>query len=557
MDQESEREEREIIGKTSSPFREPNTTQMFFFWVEKGIRLNPFDFIVADQADGSKTIGIIDEIFAYTDSDSHLTNYIGNDLGNPQAEPYTERISAMVARAQVLRNMREDEGEELYMPVPAERRVFYADENSIKIALGYDRILGTQIPAGLIKQSNGTTIPVFLDSSYIVGPEGAHANATGISGLSTKTSYLMFLIYSMFKKLEDVSVIIFNVKHSDLLHIDENPTDLTMQDRQMFERLDLEISPFNNVTYFLPRGDRGQPDSDEPPIRSKIYAYTLDDVHADLDLLLAEVPDPQFTIDAFIAYVRSAWRSGRVTFTGIRSDVPRQRIPYTVHAATWNELIQIPDDALGSSIYGLPNHPTPPRLKRELRRLTGYSIFVGQRSPNEVYLGEAVKDNIASGQISVVDIYRVPTINQAFIIGDIMRNVEELYRAQELRELPHLVIFIDELNTFAPTGETTNSITEQIIEIARKGRSRRTALFGAQQFKSEVHKQVWGNCTLHIIGRSGSAELRTAPYGELDEYAKKSVMNLRQGEMVLSFRNWRYPIKVTFPRPPYKRPSSR
>ena len=537
------KKENEPLGKTSSPQREPNKTSVFFFWVKKEVRINPFDFVIAEHIDGSRTVGIIDEIFAYTDSDSHLTNYIGSELGEPTAQPYVDRVSTMVARAQVLRNMRNDDREELYMPIPAERKVYFADENAIRSALGFDQILGTPIPGGLIKQSNGNLIPVYLDSAYIVGPEGAHANAAGISGLATKTSYLMFLIYSIYKKLENVSVVIFNVKHSDLLHIDEKADDLTEQDMEMYKRLGLDVTPFKNVTYFLPRGRRGQPDSDEPPQNYRLYAYALQDVYHSLDLLFAEVPDPQFTIDAFVRYVRDNWQSGQVVFD-------------RKGASTWDDLINIPDQEISQAVYNMSRHSTPPRIKRELRRLTSYSILVNQLSRNEVYLGEAVRNNIQPGHISVIDIYRVPSINWPFIIGDVMRNIEQLYRETELKELPHLLIFIDELNTFAPAGEREpNPVTEQIIEIARKGRARRTALFGAQQFKSEVHKQVWGNCTLHVIGRTGSAELRTAPYGELDEYTKNQILNLRQGEMVLSFKVWRYPIKVIFPRPPYKRPA--
>jgi len=547
-----EERRNEPIGKTSSPQREPNKTGVFFFWVKSGVRLNPFDFVVAEHIDGSKTVGVVDEIFAYTDSDSHLTNFIGSELGEPTAQPYVDRVSTMVARARVLRNMRSDDREELYMPIPAERKVYFADENAIGSALGFDQILGKPIPGGLIKQSNGNLIPVYLDSAYIVGPEGAHANATGISGLATKTSYLMFLIYSIYKKLENISVVIFNVKHSDLLHIDEEAEDLTEQDREMYEKLELDITPFENVTYFLPRGRRGQPDSDEPPQNYQLYAYAFQDVYHNLDLLFAEVPDPQFTIDAFVRYVRDNWQSGRIQFPYEQNK--GQRI--IASANTWDELINIPDEAISQAVYNMPRHSTPPRIKRELRRLTSYSIFVNQRSPNEVYLGEAVRNNIQPGHISIIDIYRVPSINWPFIIGDVMRNIEQLYRETESKELPHLLIFIDELNTFAPAGEREpNPVTEQIIEIARKGRARRTALFGAQQFKSEVHRQVWGNCTLHVIGRTGSAELRTAPYGELDEYTKNQILNLRQGEMVLSFKVWRYPIKVIFPRPPYRRPA--
>lgn len=38
------------------------------------------------------------------------------------------------------------------------------------------------------------TLPVNLNSKFIIGPEGAHLNISGISGLASKTSYAMFLM---------------------------------------------------------------------------------------------------------------------------------------------------------------------------------------------------------------------------------------------------------------------------------------------------------------------------------------------------------------------------
>jgi DNA helicase HerA-like ATPase len=115
-----------------------------------------------------------------------------------------------------------------------------------------------------------------------------------------------------------------------------------------------------------------------------------------------------------------------------------------------------------------------------------------------------------------------------------------------------MVILIDELNSFAPAGSTT-AITEQIVEIARKGRSRGTILFGAEQFKSEIHDQIVGNCGTHAIGRTGSAEIRKSAYAFLDQKSKQNIMALGKGEIVLSTPTWRSPIKIRFPRPPYKK----
>jgi DNA helicase HerA-like ATPase len=531
----------EEIGRTSSTAREPSTTERFYFWVRPNIKMNPFDFVAVQLDDGSSVVGQVDEISNYTDAESHLSNYIGNSLEGPSR---IERLQVVIAEATVLANLRNDGAAELLMPVPSDRPVRFANEKEVSSALGYDRILGEKIPAGLIKQSSGNEYVVYLDSHYIIGPEGAHVNITGISGLATKTSYAMFLINSIYQKLKgDLAVVIFNVKHSDLLHVDEEPNDLTELDKDMYDKLDLDPKPFpsDKVAYYLPRGKGGKPDSDKPPQKYNLYAYTLRDVHENLDLLLADVPDQFGTIGAFTSYVRDNWKNDKIDFDGNE-------------ASNWSQLLEIPDEAIGSAVYNYPRHQTPPRVKREIRRRKDSAgIFVDSRGSNEVYLGERIVKDIKERKISVIDIYRIHTIVQPFIVGDVMRSIENGYRNGEFEDLKGLIIFIDELNTFAPDSSSPNAIAEHIIEIARKGRGRKTALFGAQQFKSQVHPQVWGNCSLHVIGKVGSAELSTTPYRELSQHAKNTVMGLKPGEVLLSFSTWRSPIKVVFPKPAYKR----
>ena len=47
-----------------------------------------------------------------------------------------------------------------------------------------------------------------------------------------------------------------------------------------------EVKPFNNVTYFLPRGKDGRPNSlYTPETSSKTYSYELVDDYDRLDLL--------------------------------------------------------------------------------------------------------------------------------------------------------------------------------------------------------------------------------------------------------------------------------
>lgn len=58
------------------------------------------------------------------------------------------------------------------------------------------------IPVGVIEMPNGLRVPISLAISYLAGPDSAHVNASGISG-NLKTSYLLFLLQSMYQKLAE------------------------------------------------------------------------------------------------------------------------------------------------------------------------------------------------------------------------------------------------------------------------------------------------------------------------------------------------------------------
>ena len=51
----------------------------------------------------------------------------------------------------------------------------------------------TGIPVGLYA-AGGLESPVYLDCDFLLGPEAAHLNITGVSGLATKTSAVEFLL---------------------------------------------------------------------------------------------------------------------------------------------------------------------------------------------------------------------------------------------------------------------------------------------------------------------------------------------------------------------------
>ncbi len=75
--------------------------------------------------------------------------------------------------------------------------------------------------------SNKISVPINFNSDFLIGPEGAHLNISGISGLATKTSYAMFLLQALQQTMTDVAFVVLNVKGFDLLRLDENNPTLT------------------------------------------------------------------------------------------------------------------------------------------------------------------------------------------------------------------------------------------------------------------------------------------------------------------------------------------
>ncbi|MCS6908537.1 MAG: ATP-binding protein [Anaerolineales bacterium] len=553
-------DERPVIGLSSATANQPNSSDAFSFWLAPGVIVNPFDIVEAEQVapEGtSRTFGIVNTLEHSTDAPTHLSNFISNDFGQVTGEPNTARQGTTVAHVAVLSN-----DQDIYMPVMNDRAVRFADEAGIHTALGIDQVPERyRVPAGLIEMSNGTRAVVYLDSRYILGPEGAHVNITGISGLATKTSYAIFLIQSTLQKVENrdrIGVIILNVKHGDLLTIDQPPREgLPPEQHELWETLGLTPRPFGNVRYLLPYGKdsptTGRPNSFRIPERNWfLYAYALADTYDKLDLLLSNIPDPWDTVGALIGEIHQGLSDPRTGRWG-----PRGRWQ---QVTDWQSLLNGPplvDPNTGQAQQvGDVRAVSVGRFRRLLRRIvqtrqTG--IFVSQRPGSVKNLSQEIA-RIRGGETVVVDIARLADDEQTLVFGDILRTIYALYAEEgsESEDLPEkVIIFVDELNKYAPAREKESPIIEQVLDIAERGRSLGVVLLGAEQFMSAVHERVVGNCSTTVIGRSGSAELSSSVYRFLDPAVKANISRLQKGELVISHATFRQPVRISFPKPAY------
>ncbi len=559
MEQDMQGKKNEVIGRASATERDPNTAEKFKFWIRPGQMVNPFDIVAAEhfpkegEQEPSYTFGLVTNIQHITDAGGHLANYISNDFGEEvDAPPQTPRQGANVAEAAVLSN-----SADIYMPVQNEARVYFADEDKIHEALGIDGIPEKRrVPAGLIQMSNGTQAVAYLDRDFVLGPEAGHVNISGISGLATKTSYAMFLIQSILQTgpAEEIAVILLNVKYDDLLRIHE-PRKLTEEEHTLWQQLGLCPEPWatDRVHYLLPWGKQthatGRPNTfADPPPPHRAYAYDLRGTASKLDLLFSDIPDSTGTLASIVGEVMTGIAGNERAWQGVQTWDDLLTKPPLVQQGIPQKFRNIHASSVGRFL----------RLLRRVVKTRQSGIFVPRLSTRMTTIEHEI-GNIHGGHTYVVDIARLAPEEQTLVFGDVLRTVYGLYSGETLPfddyEPPkRVIIFVDELNKYAPArgkGESS-PILDQILDIAERGRSFGIILFSAQQFLSAVHERVTGNSATKVLGRTDSAEINTGNYRFLAQDIRYHLTRLEKGEMILTHPIYRQPVKIHFPKPPFR-----
>jgi hypothetical protein len=248
-----------VLGRVVATERRPNTPHEFHFWTALD---SPVGIGTVVRVDGPKredgpapyVYGIVTEGFSWTDLASPLHDVMGYD-GRPDGDTLhqTQRAEIRLYTAAVLRHV----PEEPLQPVPM-GTVFLADESDVAIALRMDGYLKpgarTGIPIGVYR-AGGTDAPIYLDADFLIGPEAAHLNISGVSGLATKTSAVEWLLQSIFTHFPaqkgSVAAVCFNVKGPDLCFLDQ-PGEIDDADRALYDRCGVSPEPFEQVQYYAP-----------------------------------------------------------------------------------------------------------------------------------------------------------------------------------------------------------------------------------------------------------------------------------------------------------------
>lgn len=550
-----------VIGKVAATEKAPTTIDIFYFWTDKKRILNPFDVVKVEHIDKSTTFGVIEEISHITDSSGYLSNFISSDFGNVDLQPNMNRIGMNYVKAKVVGN-----SDNIYTPVLDGSKVSLADSNEILQALGLDKIKNP-MPCGYIEMYRGEDkkiLPVNFNAQFLIGPEGAHLNISGISGLAAKTSYSMFLLkaiqekYGNKKEIDDdssVAFVVFNVKGRDLLAIDEPNTKLSKEDRDIYEQmLNLNTKPFENVKYFYPYAEHtpsktfsyGEKEDIEAQVdnnKAFRYKYIFEEDKENIELLFANVEDSSGTMESIVNFIVN----GQDKFNEVDS---------------WNTLINTVAEYKKSGRKDGDKDISVMswrKFSRIISKSLSHSIFQKAVVPekNETRLQDAVS-NIKKNEVHVIDIAKLDEDTQAFVFGDVVRAIYDLKLGQKEdrneKDIPsRIIIFIDELNKYASKDIPKNSpILRQILDISERGRSLGIVLFSVEQFKSAIHDRVKGNCATHAYGRTNAIEISKSDYHFVPQVYKNMMTRLSPGEYILEHPVFRSLLNIKFPNPLYK-----
>jgi hypothetical protein len=151
-------------------------------------------------------------------------------------------------------------------------------------------------------------------------------------------------------------------------------------------------------------------------------------------------------------------------------------------------------------------------------------------------------------EMRVVDISQLSGVPQDLIVTKVINSVWELAETGRLG-VDKLIIFVDELNKYAPSGSRTSSLKDTLVDIAARGRHLHLTLFGAQQFRSKVDDEVVGNAATSLYGRIGDEELTNSSYRSFSGTTREELLQLEKGRLLLRHAHYAVPVFGTFPRP--------
>lgn len=582
------------IGRVVGSEKEPAGSHKFYIWAKHDEVSLDVGHIVVAFSEEAAVIGVVDEPRRFSDLRSFLDDYFDRQLEDAIEETVpTQRPEILVFAVNVLRTKHFRDDVTSHRP-PESGPVFYATPNAIEFALGEHEFSGVGVPALLHTNGNAaresTGVPslnangdvvfqraaIRVDSDYLLGPEAGHANWTGQSGLATKTSHALFLTSAVFQKMRNdperprkVAALMFNVKGPDLLWLDKpaepeldlreayahaGAKGLRAEDHEAYQALGLRAEPFSPFRIFAPFRPGQVPythgseavhlDRSSSPTALNTYRNAPGEVNGVVYPIL-------WQLEALLWTPHKVFEFGDLDdkLFGLVSEIRERQIASMDQLQALFAEIDAHFEANPDRQEWQGHHKFT--IMKARNRFKGLpSKFGGLLSEQMVEYGKLprVDEKFGDGELRVVDIAGCNTNVQELIVSSVITKVWKMAEEEQLG-VDKLIIFVDELNKYAPGGGE-GGLRDTLVDIAARGRHLNVVLFGAQQFRSKVESEILGNCGTSLYGRVGDEEITNAAYRSLSETTKAELLGLPKGRLLIRHAHFRTPIFGTFPMPP-------
>jgi hypothetical protein len=543
------------LGRVVATERRPNTPHEFHFWTALD---SPVGIGTIVRVDGMHPVnghvpqvyGVVVEGFSYTDLQSPLHDVLGFD-GTPGAASMaaTERAEIRLYTGHVLRHV----PEEPLQPVPM-GEVFLAEERDVEVALRMDGYLQdgarTGIPIGVYR-AGGTESPIYLDADFLLGPEAAHLNITGVSGLATKTSAVEWMLQSIFTHFPpakgSVAAVCFNVKGPDLCFLDQ-PGDLDDSDRALYERCRVPAEPFDRVNYFAPFKSDGftlNTLRSNDALLGNVTPLTwgLREVLQFAEVLLNK-DDVDAKADALIDFIKERVLDKEFSDPQLLSN-KRYVVRSFADLDEWFRDVLLALEGKNNEAWRTHHVAT---IRKVRNRLSNISTRCAGLVTDDGAVSDLPYGSFEDRVVYVVDVASLEEDAQDLIFARVVSKLREHLERRDLG-VSHVVVFVDELNKYAPNDGPDTYVRKMLLDIAERGRYLGLVLFGAQQFRSQVHRRVVGNSGTALYGRMDADELSTPGYAILSPATRTKLATLDKGQLMVRHPHFTQPIFVRFPRP--------
>ena len=550
-------QQSQYIGRVIFSKDRPARPEEFWCWLADSPNLDvQVGSLLAIDGEQERIIGIVENMQYESAADS-TTEFYGSGFGNPHISFQTRPTVLRFAKIRIL--VREPP---IRTPPGDRWKVRYATFNDADTISGHippqNRILMGFIQVGQSSSIDDRWCPIYYNSELLLGMEAAHVNITGVTGMATKTSYALFLCYSIMAWAKNnnqrVAIVLFNVKREDFLRLHQLPSNweqahqwleqwtkkagnpsITNIERALWgaaRRVGVDpIALKVPVQYFTFQGDP----YDQLMTRPNIYRYGLADLK------------PEEVIAAL-------YRPGE--------DVAEQQLNLIhTYIHTQNRppsFLKMLNDLRNWSLQQAGARPTQTTqqvqwhretLEAVIRRLQGLQYRASQiiewTKPN----GRPITFQSLTPGFNVIQLYGLSEDAKKLVVNAVIRHIRDgLQQAQ--KHVDRVVVVVDELNVYAPPSRSP--IKDQILDVVARGRDLGLTLIGAEQFASEIDESILGNSNTRVVGRSDTGEVADIKVYRFLGGFRDVAPILQKGQMLVYHPAHTSAVIIHFPVPLHK-----